>query len=147
MKSLEHCIIYTQDAELAQKVDGVLRFRCVVQHIDDSQQLETTLNHYNSTILLFDLRGHDIRKLLPWVLHEMPQTLVVALADRDSVPAREAQAMGVYAVEPLEIERVSFNALMSRAYSYLQLMKENVLLKKTVVEAASALPVQTELSS
>ncbi len=147
MKSLEHCIIYTQDTVLAQKVDGVLKFSSVVQHIDDSQQLEVTLNHHNSTILLFDLRGHDMRKLLPWVLHDMQHALVIALADRDSVPACEAQAMGVYAVEPLEIERISFNALMSRAQAYLQLIKENALLKKTVLEATSVPQAQAEPSS
>ena len=147
MKSLDHCIIYTQDDALSQKVDLVLKFSCTVQHVDNSQQLETTLSQNKSTILLVDLRGHDIRRILPWVLHDLPQTVVIVLADQDSVSAREAQAMGVYAVEPLEFDRVAFTGLVSRAQAYLRLMKENTILKKTVVETMAIHPVASEIPS
>ncbi len=134
MKSLDSCILYTQDNALAEKVNGALCLNNVVHHINSSEQLEKKLQQQNTAILLFDLRADNTRNLLPWIIKELPHILIIVLADPDSIPAREALDLGVYAVEPLVITANSLRTLVARAHQYLRLIKENTLLKKIHTE-------------
>jgi len=102
----------------------------MVRHIDDPQRLETTLRQHNPVLLFFDLRGYDTRTLLPRILKDFPISLVVAMADLESTPAREARSMGVYAVEAFDAERSRFQAMASRAQAHLLLLQENSILKE-----------------
>ena len=131
MNPLPLCILYTQDTVLVRRIDGYLKFQAIVRHIDDPQRLEMSLRQHDPVLIFFDLRAYDTRTLLPMILKDFANSLVIALADMESTPAREARSMGVYAVESFDSERMNLQATVSQAQNHLRLMQENSILKET----------------
>jgi PAS domain S-box-containing protein len=75
--------------------------------------------------LLLDLRAKDARDLVVQIQEEWPEVLTVALGTARSEPLREAEQLGIYAVEELQLDRRRFQALVTRAFDHLRLLQEN----------------------
>ena len=134
MNLLPVSVLYTQDPDLARKVNAYLKFLAMVRHVDRPEKLETVLQQFDPTLLLMDLRAEDWRALLGRILKNLPQSLVIALGLPRSDPALEAEAMGVYAVEDARADRQRIQSLVTRGNAHLRLVRENRILKADSVQ-------------
>lgn len=134
MNVLPVCVLYTQDADLAKRFKGYLYSLAAIRWVENGSKLETVLQQFDPALLFMDLRGAKCRSLLPMITRDLPDTLVIALGMPRSDPAMEAQALGAYAVEDVDITRQRLHFLVARAQSHLQLVNENRLLKQRAQE-------------
>jgi nitrogen-specific signal transduction histidine kinase len=112
-----------------------------MRHTEDAVRLIPLLNQSRPSLLIFDLRAPQGRDLLASVRMEMPGQLIIALAAPRSAPAREAEALGVYAVEDVEPDRLRFQSLLNHAMDRLQLQSElDTLRESPPPVSASPLP-------
>ena len=135
MNLLPVCILYTQDPDLARRVNGYLKFLAVIRRVDRSSNLETVLQQHDPALLLMDLRSDDWRTLLLRIAKNLPQTVVIALGSSRSDPALEAESVGVYAIEDPDVDRQRMQSLVTRAQVHLSLIRENQMLKKSPPQA------------
>ncbi len=149
MNVLPVCILYTQDADLAKRFKGYLYSLAAIRWVENGSKLETVLQQFDPALLFMDLRGAKCRSLLPLILRDLPDTLVIALGMPRSDPAMEAQALGAYAVEDVDITRQRLHFLVARAQSHLDLVNENRLLKQRAQERShgKAGPVESPVAS
>lgn len=125
MTPLPVCILYTQDRDLARRIKAYLRTVSQVSHVAEADRLDAVLRQADPALLFMDLRAKECRDLIDQVRDEWPEVLIVALGTARSDPLREAEQLGIYAAENLELERRPFQALAERAFKHLKLMEEN----------------------
>lgn len=130
MSALPVSIMYTQDGVLLQRLRGYLHSRSAVRHVSDPSGLELLLRQHHDTLLFMDLRGADCMTVLPRLITEFPDTVIIALGAVRSDPGLKAAAAGVYAVEPAETDRLRIQTLFDQAQAYLRLQQENRVLKE-----------------
>ena len=142
------CVLYTQDAAVARRVKGFLKFVAMVRQVDQAFEMEAVCRQFSPALVLVDLFGESARELLPRLARSLPHSLFIALGAPRSDPVLEAEGLGVYAVEDLNLDRPRLQSLVTRALDHLRLARENRLLKQDtavgdpVVEPAPAPAVQ-----
>lgn len=118
-------VLYTQDPDLARRLNAYLRSMAQVRHVSEPDRLEPVLQQTGPAVLIMDLRASECRDLIDQVQSEWPDVLIVALGTPRSDPLREAGRLGIYAAEDLELERRPLQALAGRAFDYLRVVQEN----------------------
>lgn len=131
------CIIYSKDAELVRRTKAYLRTMAEVRHVHDAGRIDIILQQSSPAVLILDLRVRESRDLIRELPRSWPEVLIVALGIRRSEPLREAEQAGVYAVEDLELERRSFQALFGRAFDHLRVSQEVRDLRQEAIAASS----------
>ena len=131
------CVLYTQDRDLARRIKAYLRTTSQVSHVAEADRLDAVLQQAGAALLLMDLRARECRDLIDQVQEEWPEVLIIALGTPRSDPLREAEQLGIYATENLDVERRPFQALAGRAFSHLKLMEEN----RDLRDRSAAIPV------
>ncbi|MDK2857258.1 MAG: two-component system, NtrC family, sensor histidine kinase AtoS [Verrucomicrobiota bacterium] len=130
MSDLPVSIVYTQDHALLQRICGYLHSKSDVRHVEEPSELKLLLLQHHSVLLFIDLCGAECLVLLSEISRESPDTVTVALGSVRSEPGRQAALLGVYAVEPGEIDRIRLQTLFSQAQAHLHLQQENRVLKE-----------------
>src|SRR6267378_1733099 len=125
------CILYTQDAELVRRARAFLRTMSQVRHVSDPDRLEPVLQQAGPSVLMMDLRAKECRELIDQIHNEQPDVLIIAFGVGQSETLREAEQLGIYAVEEIGLERRRFQALLGRAFDYLKVSQENRDLRET----------------
>lgn len=130
MTAAPTCVLYTQDPELVRRVRAFIRAFTLVRHVADPDRLEAVLQQSAPALLLMDLRANESRELLEQIQHEWHEVLIIALGTMRSEPLREAEQLGIYAAEDIELDRRQLQALVIRAIDHLRLLEENRELKE-----------------
>ena len=134
------CILYTQDPDLVRRVKAFLRSIAPLRHVVDADRLEAVLHQVAPALLVIDLRAKESRDLLEQINRDWSDILIVALGTLRSEPLREADNLGIYAAEDIELDRRRFQALVLRAMDHLRVLEENRELKEERSPAPAALP-------
>src|SRR6266404_2327712 len=131
MNSTPISILYTQDADLVRKARAFLRTSAQVRHVADPDRLEPVLQQTGPAVLMMDLRAKECRELIDQVHNDQPDVLIIALGVKQSEPLLEAEQLGIYAAEELDLDRRRFQALLGRAFDYQRVMQENREFRET----------------
>lgn len=123
-------ILYTQDSDLARRTKAFLRTIAEVRHVLEADRLDAVLQQTKPALLLVDLRARESGDLLDQIQKEWPDVLITALGTPRSEPLREAEELGIYAAEDLQLDRAHFQALVGRAFDLLRVMGENRALRE-----------------
>lgn len=129
MRPAPICLLYTLDSALVQRISGLLSQYAEIRALANPADLEGALRQFGPAVLLMDSCGPEFCKLLPQLIEEQPQNVIIVLGPRRSDPVLEAVRLGVYAVEELYPDRMSFQELIGHAHQHLTLTQENALLK------------------
>ncbi len=125
------CILYTQDPGLLRRVKAFARTTAQVRHVADADRLGAVLQQASPALLVMDLRAKECRDLIDQIQNDWPEVLIIALGTPRSEPLRDAEQIGIYAAEDLEIDRRRFQALTARAFDYLKVLQDNRDLRET----------------
>jgi two-component system, NtrC family, sensor histidine kinase AtoS len=134
------CILYTQDPGLLRRVKAFVRSIAQVRHVGDADRLDAVLQQASPALLVMDLRAKECRDLIDQIQNDWPDVLIIALGTARSEPLRDAEQIGIYAAEDLEIDRRRFQALAARAFDYLKVLQENRDLRETSTTLQMARP-------
>jgi nitrogen-specific signal transduction histidine kinase len=137
MSSLPVSIIYTQDGVLLQRIRGYLHSRSAVRHVGDPSEIEMLLHQHHDTLLFVDLRAADCMTILPGLIKEFPDLVIVALGAARSDPGLRAVSVGIYALESGEVDRLRLQSLFDQAQAHLRLQQENRVLKENLHRPAT----------
>src|SRR6266550_4737302 len=129
------CILYTQDSDLVRRIKAFARAISQVRHVEDPDRLDAVLQQTGAALLIMDLRAKESRELLDQVQKERADVLITALGTLRSEPLRDAEQSGIYAAEDLQLDRRRFQALVGRAFDYLNLIQANRELRDTSRQA------------
>ena len=129
------CILYSQDGDLLRRVKAFLRTMAQVRHVAEPDRLEAILQQAAPAVVIMDLRAKECRDLLEKLQQDWPDSLLIALGAARSEPLRDAEQSGIYAAEDLQLERRRFQALIGRAFDYLNLMQANREMRDTSRQA------------
>ena len=140
MTAAPACVLYTQDPELVRRVRAFVRTLTQVRHVADPNRLAAVLQQSAPALLLIDLRTTESRELLDQVCNEWDNVLIIGLGTLRSEPLREAEQLGIYAAEDIELDRRQLQALIVRAIDHLRLLEENRELKEDRSAPAAAEP-------
>jgi PAS domain S-box-containing protein len=132
------CVLYTQDPDLGRRINAFLRATAQVRHVTKADRLDAVLQQVGPALLIMDLRAKECRDLVEQIQNEWPEILIIALGTLHSEPLREAEELGIYAAEDLQLDRRRFHALIDRAFDYLKALQENRDLRETSTIAAVA---------
>ena len=146
MSALPVSIMYTQDGVLLQRIRGNLHSRSAVRHISDSSELELLLHQHHDTLLFMDLRATDCMIVLPELIKEFPDVVIIALGAARSDPGLRAAAEGVYAIEPGEVDRLRLQTLFDQAQAHLRLQQENRVLKEGLQRPVVSAPSRENIA-
>src|ERR1700751_651601 len=102
------CILYTQDPDLVRRVKAFLRSIAPLRHVADADRLEAVLHQVAPALLVIDLRAKESRDLLEQIQQDWSDVLIIALGPLRSEPLREADNLGIYAAEDIELDRRRF---------------------------------------
>ena len=125
------CILYSQDGDLLRRVKAFLRTMAQVRHVAEPDRLEAVLQQAAPAVVIMDLRAKECRDLLEKLQQDWSNSLLIALGAPRSEPLRDAEQSGIYAAEDLQLERRRFQALIGRAFDYLNLIQANRELRDT----------------
>jgi len=129
------CILYSQDGDLLRRVKAFLRTMAQVRHVAEPDRLEAVLQQVAPAVVIMDLRAKECRDLLEKLQQDWSDSLLIALGAPRSEPLRDAEQSGIYAAEDLQLERRRFQALIGRAFDYLNLIQANRELRDTSRQA------------
>ena len=133
-------VLYTQDPDLVRKTRAFLRASSQVRHVADATRLEPVIQQTGPAVLMMDLRAKESRELLEQIHSEQPDVLIIALGIAKSEPLRDAEQLGIYAVEELDLERRRFQTLLERAFDYQRILQENRDFRETSTMSADHFP-------
>src|ERR1700747_2571346 len=142
MTSVPVCVLYTQEADLVRQVKAFLRIMAQLRHVPEADRLDAVLQQSGPALLIMDLRAKESRDLIDRVQKEWPEVVIIALGLAESEPLREAEKVGIYAAESLELDRRKFQALAGRAFDYLNVLQENRDLREISKSAERPEPIQ-----
>src|SRR5947209_6875310 len=106
-----------------------------VRHVAEPDRLEAVLQQVAPAVVIMDLRAKECRDLLEKLQQDWSDSLLIALGAPRSEPLRDVEQSGIYAAEDLQLERRRFQALIGRAFDYLNLMQANRELRDTSRQA------------
>jgi nitrogen-specific signal transduction histidine kinase len=90
------------------------------------------LRQHHDTLLFVDLRAADCVSILPELIKEFPDMVIVALGAARSDPGLRAVSVGIYALESGEVDRLRLQTLFDQAQAHLRLQQENRVLKESL---------------
>lgn len=143
MRKLSVIYLYSQDPALVRRVTGYFDGLLTVRTADSPGAVERHLDRHVGMLLLVDLRAPEAVALVESALEPDRRTVVVALGVPGSEPARQAAALGVYAVEATDAERPRMQTLVWRALDHLYLLGENERLRRDIERTAGAVSVRS----
>ena len=129
------CVLYTQDSDLVRRTRAYLRNLTQVRHVAQAERLDAVLQQNRPALLLFDLRGRENYDLLAQVKAQWPDVLIIAFGTLRSEPLREAEEVGIYAAEDVNLERRSFQSLVGRALDHLHVVVDNQALRADLLRS------------
>lgn len=130
MTSLPPCVLYTQDADVIERVQGLLKSIARVCHVNSAHRMDAQLRQLGPTLLLVDLQSENAWLMLAQVQKLHPKTVMIALGTPGSDPMPEAEAAGFFATEDLQMDEQRFQRLVQRGLDHLRLTIENQLLRE-----------------
>lgn len=130
MSALPVSIMYTQDAVLLQRIRGYLHSRSAVRHVADPAEIEILLQQHHDTLLFMDLRATECSVLVPSLIKDFPDLVIIAMGAPRSDPGLKAASAGVYAIESGEVDRLRLQTLFDQAQAHLRLLQENRVLRE-----------------
>ena len=142
MTAAPACVLYTQDPELVRRVRAFVRPLTQVRHVADPDRLEAVLQQSAPALLLVDLRASESRELLEQIHHEWAEVLIIGLGTLRSDPLREAEQLGIYAAEDIDLDRRQLQALVVRSIDHLRVLEENRELKEDRLLPSAAEPAR-----
>ena len=119
------CLLYTQDPDFVRRARAYLRSTTRLQHVAQSDRLDTVLQQNRPALLLLDLRGKETVARIAQVQAQWPDVLIIGFGTLRSEPLHEAAQSGIYAAEDVNLEQRHFQALVGRALDHLQVLEEN----------------------
>lgn len=140
MKSLPLCLLYTRDAGLTARVQGMLALQASVEVFETSDSLDRWFRRNGETVLLLDMRRRESCDLISYISREWPDAVLIAMGPERSDPMRYAEDAGVFALEELEPGLRDFQMLIKNAFAHLQLARENRMLKSEVSKSGAVAP-------
>lgn len=146
MSALPVSIMYTQDGVLLQRIRGYLHSRSAVRHVSDPSELEMLLHQHHDTLLFMDLCAADCMTVLPGLIKEFADIVIIALGAARSDPGLKAASAGVYAVEPGEVDRLRLQTLFDQAQAHLRLQQENRVLKENHQKTPPPAPLRENIA-
>lgn len=144
MSALPVSIIYTQDGVLLQRIRGYLHSRSAVRHVSDPSEIEMLLRQHHDTLLFVDLRAVDCMVVLPELIKEFSDIVIIALGAARSDPGLRAVSAGIYALESGEVDRLRLQTLFDQAQAHLRLQQENRVLKENLHRPAAPVAASRE---
>lgn len=132
MTTSHAAVLFTSDDALARAITAYATAFVQIRR----PSLPTGAERLSDPSLVFiDLR---VPGALDYIARWREQTdhVIIALGAARSDPVREAEAMGVYAVESFEPERLPFQALVAHAVDRLELQQEIRVLRETASRTA-----------
>jgi PAS domain S-box-containing protein len=123
------CILYTQDPDFVRRASAYLRTLTQLRHVAQPGRLDPVLQQNRPALLLLDLRAKQSIDLLTQVQTESSDILIIAFGILRSEPLRDAEQVGIYAAEDVDLERRHFQSLVGRALDHLHLLIENRALR------------------
>ncbi|HRZ12969.1 MAG TPA: ATP-binding protein [Kiritimatiellia bacterium] len=127
--------LYTQDDGLVRRSSGLLADVAVVRPVVSPAAFEELAERSDGLLALVDLRAEEAVALIRCAIERGRRSVIVALGVPGSEPVRQAEALGVYAVEDLEADRARIQHVTLRAAGHHRLLAENDALRE---EAQSA---------
>lgn len=144
MNVLPTSILYTQDEELARRIEACLQPVTTVRRIQTAPELESTVQQTDPAVVLFDLCGDGGQELFRRTMQGFPDTSIIAFGLPGSDTFLEAEDMGAFAVESPDIGRRPLQKVAARAHVHARTVAENRWLKDRLqIEAANALSGET----
>lgn len=138
MNGMPDCLLYTQDAALAQRMQAYLSAMTAVRALDSRAALERAVRPSSAPVFLLDIRAEGAREHLPRWRGQWPRAVWVVFAEPNSEPARDAEVLGVFAVEGYAPDRRRFQCLMRSALEQAGLLQELDLLRQQAAALAPA---------
>jgi len=129
-------ILYTADPDVQRRFTAYAEARGTVRHTADPSRLLPLLEQSRPALLIMDLRAPHSMDRLVRVRAEWPDQMIIALAVARSVPAREVAALGVYAVEDPDPDRLRFQSLLDHALDRVDLQSQLDTLRHETAPAA-----------
>ncbi len=136
------CILYTQDPDFVRRARAYLRSTTRIQHVSQSERLDTVLQQNRPAILLLDLRGKDSGDRIAQIQAQWPDILIVGFGTLRSEPLREAAQSGIYATEDVNLEHRHFQSLVGRALEHSRVLEENRALRSASAQAPAVVPAR-----
>jgi PAS domain S-box-containing protein len=134
------CILYTQDPELVRRVKAFLRSIGQTRHVSEMSRLDAVLQQASPALLIIDVRAKGSRDLLDQIPKDWTEVLIIALGVARSEPLREAEQSDIYAANDLQLDRPHFQALVRRAFDYLEILQDNRELREETAGRSLARP-------
>ncbi len=145
MTPLPSSVIYTQDPDLIRVIAAYTASQTHLRQVDNPARLEPMLDQTGPALLFMDVRAADSVEWVSRLCQTRPEHVVVALGIPRSDPVRAAEALGVYATEELQPDRVRFQTLVRHALDRLRLQQELHLLRQApAAPPAYAPPARAE---
>ncbi len=129
MKADTPCLLYSDDAELARRIEAFLESSVPTRHISSGSVLKREIECADPALIIMDLRTTASRELLQEIQLSWPDTLVIALGAKRSDPILHAEAMGVYGIQEIDFDGRQFQSLVSQSLAHIRLVEQLRLLK------------------
>ena len=123
-------LLFTVDADLARAVEVFIGDRGKLRVFDSAPKFRTALARGHDMLVLVDLRCAEATTLLGELMTSGPDMPVIALGVPGSEPFLEAHRMGVFAAEPLPLDRWSFQLRLGSAFRVMRLALDNEALRR-----------------
>lgn len=131
MLTAPSAFILSRDLDLVRSAVAYAASQITIRHLENVHRLEPILGSAGPSLLLVDLRMPDILDSIATLCHAQPDHLIIVFGSPRSDPVREAESMGVYATEDLELDRLHFQSLLSHALDRLHLQQEIRILRES----------------
>ncbi|NQU38619.1 MAG: PAS domain-containing protein [Lentisphaerae bacterium] len=119
------CILLTRDDVVARRIEGQLHGSADVTRVASSAEVLAACRQHDPLLLIMDLGWHVALEACREVRRCFPDTQIIALGSLRADPMLEATALGVYACEPHDIDRLRLKHLVRNAYAHLAVLEEN----------------------
>lgn len=122
-------VMFTADPDLARAVDVYIGEQAKLRVLDTARKFRNALSRGHDMLVLIDLRSEHAVALLGDIMTSGRQMPVIALGVPGSEPFLEAHRLGVFAAEPLPLDRWSFHLRLKGAFNLLRLTLDNEALR------------------
>lgn len=130
MNDLPVCLLCTRDETLRRRIHGLLASVASVHDLPDLSGMLAVRQSMSPVLVMLDARREDYRDWLSALCGASGQTPVLVLAAPCSDPARTAEGLGAFAVEPPDVDRRALQGHLSHARQMGALQKENRVLRR-----------------
>ncbi len=137
------CFLYTGDAEWSQYITGMLKTSARVQVTMDPDDLRHQLTAYSPCLVLYDLRADNNLQFLREIMQKWDKSLFIGFGQDNSAPVLEADSIGIYTTEELNVPRKRLQSLLRRSLEHLQTIEEIQQITMEEKSSTYANPVPT----